>query len=198
MVAQAPVTLEAQLRSMLGPDHQHLTLNILPPTSYPLCGSRPFVPGQETGRNGPAFICLVSERALCPARITQAQEDNVRTPVLAALFSIAISSAALADASVAGNWHANLDSGVSIDMKVSPNGAWSSETHQHNKVVRQMKGTYQQTPADNGTGTIVFTPKQASVKNGPVEVETDQYELADNGRQLKLTADGDTMVFKKR
>jgi hypothetical protein len=123
----------------------------------------------------------------------------MRLPVLATLFSIAISTAALADSSVAGNWHANLDSGVAINMTVSPNGAWSSQTLQHNKVVRQMKGTYTQTPASNDTGTIVFTPTQVSVKNGqPVQTETDQYELANNGRQLKLTSEGDTMVFDKR
>jgi hypothetical protein len=130
--------------------------------------------------------------------IALAQEETMRIPVLATLFSIVISSAALADASVAGNWHAKLDGGVSIDMKVSPDGAWSSRTLQHNKVVREMKGTYTQTPADNGTGTIVFTPTQASVKSGPVQTETDQYELADNGRQLKLTSEGDTMDFQKR
>ncbi|MFL5289467.1 MAG: hypothetical protein ACJ8AW_53055 [Rhodopila sp.] len=122
----------------------------------------------------------------------------MRIPVLAALFSIAMTIAALADSSVAGNWHAKLDGGVSIDMTVSPDGAWSSRTLQRNKVVRQMKGTYTQTPADNGTGTIVFTPTQVSVKNGPVQTETDQYELVDNGRRLKLTSEGDTMDFQKR
>ena len=122
----------------------------------------------------------------------------MRIPVMAALFSVAVSTAALADASVAGKWHAAMGSGVSIDMTVSPDGAWSSKTLQHNKVVRQMKGTYTQTPASNETGTIVFTPKQASVKEGSVQTETDQYELANNGQQLKLTSEGDTMVFKKR
>jgi hypothetical protein len=122
----------------------------------------------------------------------------MRIPVMAALFSIAITTTALADASVAGNWHAAMGGGVAIDMKVSPDGAWSSKTLQHNKVVRQMKGTYTQTPAGDGAGTIVFTPTQVSVKNGSVQTETDQYELANNGRQLKLTSEGDTMVFEKR
>jgi hypothetical protein len=88
---------------------------------------------------------------------------------------------------------------VAINMTISPNGAWNSETLQHSKVVRKMKGTYTQTQISNDIGTIVFTPTQVSVKNGqPVQTETDQYELANNGRQLKLTSEGDTMVFEKR
>ncbi|PPQ35190.1 hypothetical protein [Rhodopila globiformis] len=122
----------------------------------------------------------------------------MRIPVLAALFSIAMTTAVLADASVAGRWHATLGSGVTIDMTVSPDGAWSSRTLQHNKVVREMKGTYTQTPAEHGTGTIVFTPTQSKVKTGTVKPETDQYELAANGRVLKLTSEGDTMDFHKR
>jgi len=122
----------------------------------------------------------------------------LRTPVLAALFSITIATAAMADASVAGNWHANLEGGVTIDMHVAPDGGWSSKTLQQNKIVRQMRGTYKQEPADNGTGTIVFTPTQYSAKKGHVQTETDTYELGENGRQLKLTSEGDTMVFEKR
>ena len=122
----------------------------------------------------------------------------MRIPVLATLLSVAISTAALADASVAGRWQANLDKSVAINMTISPNGDWSSETLQHSKVVRKMKGTYSQTPTGGDSGTIVFTPTQVSVKNGePVQTETDQYELANNGRQLKLTSEGDTMVFTK-
>ena len=122
----------------------------------------------------------------------------MRTPVLAALFSIAITTAAMADASVAGDWHASLGGGVTIDMQVAPDGGWSSRTLRQNKVVRQMRGTYKQEPADNGTGTIVFIPTQYSAKKGHVQTETDTYELGENGRQLKLTSDGDTMVFRKR
>jgi hypothetical protein len=117
---------------------------------------------------------------------------------LAALFSLTISTAALADASVAGDWQAKLDSGVRIDMKVAPDGAWSSKTLQKNQVVRQMQGTYTEEPAENGSGTLVFTPKKYSAKTGHVQVETDKYELAQDGKQLKLTSDGDTMVFEKR
>jgi outer membrane protein OmpA-like peptidoglycan-associated protein len=113
--------------------------------------------------------------------------------------SVAADSAALVDVKLAGDWHASLDSGVSINMKISPNGAWSSETLQQNNVLRQMKGIYTQTPSGNGMGTIVFTPIQVSSKNSaPVQTETDQYELSNNGQQLKLTSAGDTMVFKKR
>ncbi len=122
----------------------------------------------------------------------------MRTPVLATLFSLALTTAALADASVAGNWHADLDSGVAIDMRVAPNGAWSSKTFEQNKVVRQMRGTYRQDKAGTDNGTLVFTPKQYRATRGTVQTETDSYELGDNGRQLKLTSDGDTMVFEKR
>jgi hypothetical protein len=109
-----------------------------------------------------------------------------------------MATAALADANVAGTWRAKLDGGVVIDMKVAPDGAWSSQTHQKNQVVRQMKGTYTQTPEGPESGTLVFTPTQYSAKGGKVEVETDKYEIAENGKQLKLTSDGDTMVFEKR
>jgi hypothetical protein len=126
------------------------------------------------------------------------REDAVRTPVLAALFTLGVSTAALADASVAGNWHANLDSGVSIDMQVAPNGAWSSRTLQENQVVREMRGTYRQEHAGNDAGTLVFVPKHYISKSGKVQTETDKYQLAEGGKVLKLTSDGDTMVFEKR
>ncbi len=106
--------------------------------------------------------------------------------------------AALADESVAGSWHANLGSGVTINMNVTPNGGWDSQTYQKARVVREMKGTYKQEVSKDGTGTLVFTPTQASVKSGTVHKETDKYELAEDGKQLKLTSGGDTMVFEKR
>ncbi len=116
----------------------------------------------------------------------------------AALFSVVLTTAAYADQSVAGKWHANLGGGVSIDMSVSPDGGWSSETIQKSKVVREMKGTYTQTPKADGSGVLVFTPTEESATTGKVQTETDAYELASNGKQLKLTSDGDTMVFHKR
>lgn len=122
----------------------------------------------------------------------------MRALFFAALFSMTIGAAAVADESVSGNWRANVGSGVIINMNVTADGGWSSETLQRNRVVRQMKGTYTQTPSNDGSGTIIFTPTQASVKSGNVEPETDQYEMASNGRQLKLTSGGDTMVFNKR
>jgi hypothetical protein len=122
----------------------------------------------------------------------------MRALIMAALFTVASGAAALADDSVAGNWHANLGSRITIDMTVTPDGNWSSETQQKSQVVRQMKGTYKQEPAGPGTGTLVFTPTSSEVKTGTVETEVDKYQLASNGKQLKLTSKGDTMVFVKQ
>ena len=126
------------------------------------------------------------------------QEEDLRAFLFAAVVSIAICPAAFADESVSGNWHANLGSGVTINMNVTPDGGWSSQTYQKSQVVRQMQGTYKQMPSENGTGTLVFTPTQASIKGGTVHTETDKYQLAEDGKQLKLTSNGDTMVFEKQ
>ncbi|MGD0105137.1 MAG: hypothetical protein ABSC06_14000 [Rhodopila sp.] len=122
----------------------------------------------------------------------------MRAIFFAALVSIAVPATVFADESVSGDWHANLGSGVTINMNVTSDGAWSSETLRRNQVVRQMRGTYKQMPSKDGTGTLVFTPTQAAVQSGPVEIETDTYKLAGDGKQLKLTSGGDTMVFEKR
>jgi hypothetical protein len=61
-----------------------------------------------------------------------------------------------------------------------------------------MQGTYKQMASGNGTGTLVFKPTRATVKSGKVTTETDRYELGSDGRELKLTSDGDTMVFEKQ
>ena len=122
----------------------------------------------------------------------------MRAIFCAALFSVAMSMAAFADESVSGTWHADLGSGVSINMNVKPDGGWSSQTYQRKQVVRQMQGTYKQEASNAGSGTIIFTPTKYSVKSGTVETETDQYELAEDGKQLKLTSGGDTMVFEKK
>lgn len=114
---------------------------------------------------------------------------------LAAAF-LAAGGTALADESVAGNWHADMGDGVVINMNVTPNGSWSSETAQNNSVVRQMKGTYTQKKTSDTSGVLVFKPTQAKAKSGKVVTETDQYELS--GDQLKLTSGGDTMVFDKQ
>ncbi len=122
----------------------------------------------------------------------------MRALFFAAALSVGIAAVALADESVSGDWHANLGGGVAIDMNMTPDGGWSSETLQRDKVVRQMSGTYTQMSSNDGTGTLVFTPKQASVRSGEVQTETDKYRLAKDGKQLKLTSQGDTMVFEKR
>jgi hypothetical protein len=121
---------------------------------------------------------------------------NLRALFYAALASTAISAAAHADEGVAGDWRAEVGSGVVINMNVTPDGNWSSETLQRTKVVRQMKGTYKQTAASDHTGTLVFTPTQAKVTSGKVHPEIDKYEITGDGK-LKLTSDGDTMVFEK-
>lgn len=120
----------------------------------------------------------------------------MRSLVVAAVLSLGLAGAALADESVAGNWHADMGNGVVINMTVGPNGSWSSETSQNDTVVRQMKGTYTQKKSSDTSGVLVFTPTQAHAKSGKVTVETDQYELS--GDQLKLTSGGDTMVFDKQ
>ncbi len=122
----------------------------------------------------------------------------MRAFVLAAALLFTATTVALADASVAGDWRAELGSNVVITMNVTPDGNWSSETQQNNKVVRQMKGIYRQTQVSDTKGTLVFTPTEAQVKRGKVVTETDRYQLSDNGDQLSLTANGDTMVFKKQ
>ena len=83
-------------------------------------------------------------------------------------------------------------------MNVNPDGSWSSETQQHSKPVRQMKGTYTQKQSNDHAGVMVFTPTQATAKSGKVQKETDRYELAKDGSELKLTTGGDTMVFQKQ
>ncbi|HEX2939487.1 MAG TPA: hypothetical protein VHO91_00465 [Rhodopila sp.] len=120
----------------------------------------------------------------------------MRSLIIAAALAVATTGAAFADESVAGNWHADMGDGVAINMVVGANGEWSSETSQHDKVVRQMKGTYTQKKASDHTGVMVFTPTQAKTKTGRVSTETDHYDLS--GDQLKLTSGGDTMVFDKQ
>ncbi|HEY4040918.1 MAG TPA: hypothetical protein VGM32_03635 [Rhodopila sp.] len=122
----------------------------------------------------------------------------MRALVIATLFVTASAGAALADSAVVGAWKADLGDNVTINMTVDPNGAWSSETEQHSKAVRQMKGTYTQKQSNDHAGVIVFTPTQATAKSGKVQKETDHYELAKDGNELRLTTGGDTMVFEKQ
>jgi hypothetical protein len=83
-------------------------------------------------------------------------------------------------------------------MNVTPNGDWSSETRQGNQIVRRMHGTYKQSQSGDGSGTLVFTPVGSLAGSDNDKVETDQYKMADSGRELRLTSEGDTMVFKKQ
>lgn len=122
-------------------------------------------------------------------------EDVLRTILLASLLSVGLAGAALADASVAGDWRADLGGGVAINMNVTPDGHWSSETLQKDKVVRQMSGDYRQTRSRDDAGTLVFKPTHSS--SGKAQVETDRYRLSDNGGTMRLTSGGDTMVFER-
>jgi hypothetical protein len=170
-------------------------------------------PGNTGGENqssGHAFGPLLrvradhqrSEAATGSARATFTGETQEGAPMrrllLAGLVSLATSTAAFADASVAGAWHATLGSGVAIDMTITADGGWTSQTLQKKAVVRRMKGTYTQTQSGADAGTLVFTPTEVSGGDGQAQTETDQYKLADNGRRLSLTSDGDTMVFNKQ
>lgn len=121
----------------------------------------------------------------------------MRAILWAALSSMVVITPALADASVAGHWRMNMGSGVAMTMDVTPDGNWSSETRQHNHVVRHLRGTYEQTNAAHDKGTIVFKPSHASARQGSAETETDTYELTRHGKELRLTSEGDTMVFTK-
>jgi len=111
---------------------------------------------------------------------------------------IAICGVALADATVAGDWRADLGQGVRIDMTVSPDGDWSSETRQNNRLVRKMSGSYKQSRSGDLAGMLVFTPTETSAGSSSAQIETDRYQLVDGRGQLRLTADGDTMVFTKQ
>jgi hypothetical protein len=149
------------------------------------------------------------EQLACPAGVasptspaTRRQESrfpwrtSLRAILFASVLSVALSGAALADRSVAGDWHANLGDGIGIDMNIAPDGRWSSETVQHDHVVRQMKGEYRQTHGKRDAGTLFFTPTQSS--GGKAQRETDTYRLSDNGNTMRLTSEGDTMTFERR
>ena len=102
----------------------------------------------------------------------------------------------LADQTIAGNWKPDLGANVEINMKVSADGQWSSVTLQDNTTIAKMDGTYQQTAETPTKRMLVFTPTSGSKENGTPEVEHHTYELTD-AKILKLTSDGDTMVFHR-
>jgi hypothetical protein len=123
----------------------------------------------------------------------------MRALIMAAAFSLATATAVLADDSVAGHWRADLGSNVTMDMNVTPDGKWNSETHQGNQMVRRMSGTYtQKQPSGDNPGQLVFKPTGTSGGNRRAVTERDSYTLANNGQELRLTSGGDTMVFQKQ
>ena len=123
----------------------------------------------------------------------------MRALILAAAFSLATATVALADESVAGHWKADVGDNVTMDMTVTPNGKWSSETHQGNQTVRRMSGTYtQKQPSGDKPGELVFKPTKAAGGNRRATTERDSYTIANDGQELRLTSGGDTMVFQKQ
>jgi len=123
----------------------------------------------------------------------------MRALIIAAVFSWATATAALADESVAGHWRADLGSNVTMDMNVTPDGKWNSQTHQGNQTVRRMSGTYtQRPPSGDKPGELAFKPTTASGGNRRATTERDSYTLDNNGQELRLTSGGDTMVFQKQ
>lgn len=127
-----------------------------------------------------------------------------RRAVLAATCVIALSPAlARADESIAGQWDADLGGGKVIAMTVLADGSWLSENVEKGRTVGQMAGTYEQTKADDNTGTVVFTPNEAKTRvsktHGAARVETDKYTLSQNGQLLQLTPkSGGVMEFHKQ
>ncbi len=126
-----------------------------------------------------------------------------RRAILAAIAAALVFAPALAkaDASIAGQWRANLGHNVIIVMDVLADGHWTSQTVQGDKVVAEMAGTYDQKPTNPTSGSIVFTPVKSKVsqEHGAATVETDRYTLENGGKVLHLvTGKNDQMVFHKQ
>jgi hypothetical protein len=123
----------------------------------------------------------------------------MRISVLASM-ALLLPSLAYADEHIAGQWRADLGSKVVIHMNVTPDGRWDSQTAQNGQVVAKLDGKYEQTPTTSSSGSIVFTPTQAqtSKEHGAATVERDKYRLSQDGKTLRLTSGGDTMVFHKQ
>ena len=104
---------------------------------------------------------------------------------------------ALADEAISGQWRADQGHGVLINMDVLADGHWFSQTIQGDKVVAELAGTYEQTPKDDASGKIVFTPLKSKVteEHGAAKVETDNYKLMNGGKTLTLTTGKQTMTF---
>lgn len=126
-----------------------------------------------------------------------------RRATLAAIAAAFVFAPALAkaDASISGQWRANLGHNVTIVMDVLGDGHWTSQTVQSDKVVAEMAGTYDQKPRNHTSGSIVFTPVKSKVsqEHGAATVETDRYTLENGGKVLRLvTGNNDEMVFRKQ
>ncbi|HET6307149.1 MAG TPA: hypothetical protein VFG12_08185 [Rhodopila sp.] len=123
----------------------------------------------------------------------------MRRAIIALLFAFS-PALAWADASIAGAWQADMGHGVIITMDILVDGHWNSETVQNNKVVAQMWGTYEQSPTDNTSGKLVFTPvkSKTSEEHGAATTEEDNYTLQKHGNVLRLVSDKQTMVFNKQ
>jgi hypothetical protein len=121
---------------------------------------------------------------------------NMRRLLLTAALAI-YPMLALADEHIAGQWRADLGHHVLINMDVLADGHWVSQTIQDDKVVAELAGTYEQTPTNDTSGKIVFTPLKSKVtaEHGAAKVEEDTYTLSDNGKTLILTSDKETMRF---
>jgi len=113
---------------------------------------------------------------------------------------VASPSLAFADATVAGQWEADLGENVKIAMDILADGHWSSQTVQDNKVVAAMSGTYTQKKKNGTSGTLVFKPTASHVtaQHGAPTVEYDTYTLQDDRQVLKLVAKGDAMEFHRQ
>lgn len=126
---------------------------------------------------------------------------NRRLTLVAAASILFAPTMALADASIAGQWQADLNNKVSIVMDVLADGHWTSKTVQNNKVVAEMAGTYEQKKTNSKSGTLVFTPVKSKVsqEHGAAQVETDKYSLQQGGQVLRLaSSNNDVMDFHKQ
>jgi len=123
----------------------------------------------------------------------------MRRLVLAAVLAMT-PMLAMADESISGQWRADMGRGVLIVMDVLVDGHWFSQTVQHDKVVAEMAGTYDQTKASDTAGKLVFTPvtSKTSPEHGTAKVETDDYTLSKDGKVLRLVTAGEAMVFHKQ
>jgi hypothetical protein len=129
------------------------------------------------------------------------KEGAMRLRDLVVLSSLLASpGVAFADASVAGQWEADLGDNVKIAMDVLADGHWSSQTVQGDKVVATMSGTYTQTKRNGTSGTLVFKPAEShvSAQHGKPTVEHDTYSLENDRQVLRLVANGDVMEFHRQ